>query len=992
MATEFSRILMRRKSAAEWNAINEILMEGEFGIVLGTNPVSFKIGNGLKAWSELPFVLNNEAIQAMIDALEAGQINAVIGVAPPSNIVVANVTEPGTYPLYGGLVVSSGDLSGNLVQFRKISGAWSKILTPVLAPAPIDSLTSSATNLPLSANQGRVIGLFKAESEDKSNYVIKKADVLAPITQNTLLTSVKNAQIILAAVSAATAYLVGKNFYDTFWVTGGQQTSLISQGINSIDVNVTAGNFRNVILNNKQIPSGEFTVSIELLLLSGTVNVLPSLYFYRAGQSQIVVNATYDSASGLYKAKATFTNLTQLLSHIEIQFSTGSATNATTWRLTTQIESGALNTTIVPYIGLTQAIGANSQVSIPRGVYQYIFGTGFDLKYTFYGLECANDLKTDSVTTPLSAQQGKVLGDFKDLTEYKLNSISAEKTNSLVLAGLEDISSLDAGTILKLLSTSGSTARLRGKNLYDTFWVTGGESTSLLAQGVNLIDVNVTAGVSRSVRMVTKRLPAGQVIASIEMEILTGVVNITPVLNIIRPSQTPTASGLPMTLVNGIYKVSVTVTNPVELDARLEVLFSNATATNALTVRIKTQIEIGNVATIPKVPYIGQDITLAAGVAQSIVNPGFKIAFGAGYVLSYSTISLKSGSKEITVISDSLSADPGATTGKHSSDTNVDGSWPGVLGRALGSDYKVNNMGVGGEPSWMIVGRQGGIPVKILPTTIPSEVIATKVDLRGQEANYLYDGSKWTYAPNSLRYNISTDIGKGVNPCIINGIKGNLSRVKVSSGVPDPVTGETTKSDVYEFYFTRQVAGEASTFVIEKELITFASINYNRSILITYFGTNDGEVVSGATIVQTGAIQRARRAIDLWKATNGNRFLVMSPPAGNNVSNAISDQQYGLEFGHNYINTRLMMVKYGVAIANSLGLGYSFSNSSPNAYPIGAPNNGGVPDPTYPTVGDALASGVVPRIFKRDEPHNNWIGDQVLEKIVESAGHELGYW
>lgn len=125
------RFLMHRRTIEEWEALNIILGEGEFGIVLDTQPAKYKIGDGLTAWNALPYVLDNEAIQAAIDGFSAGQITAQIGVAPPPNVTVANVITAGTYHEYGDLVVSSGDLLAGFVQFYKVGSIWDKKVLPV---------------------------------------------------------------------------------------------------------------------------------------------------------------------------------------------------------------------------------------------------------------------------------------------------------------------------------------------------------------------------------------------------------------------------------------------------------------------------------------------------------------------------------------------------------------------------------------------------------------------------------------------------------------------------------------------------------------------------------------------------------------------------------------------------------------------------------------------------------------------------------------------
>lgn len=49
-----TRIKNRTDTRERWASSNPVLMNGEFGIVQGTN--QFKIGDGVRTWNELPFV------------------------------------------------------------------------------------------------------------------------------------------------------------------------------------------------------------------------------------------------------------------------------------------------------------------------------------------------------------------------------------------------------------------------------------------------------------------------------------------------------------------------------------------------------------------------------------------------------------------------------------------------------------------------------------------------------------------------------------------------------------------------------------------------------------------------------------------------------------------------------------------------------------------------------------------------------------------------
>jgi hypothetical protein len=62
----YAKIRPRRSTKTEWNEINPVLMEGELGIEfpdsgVGSGPCRFKIGDGNKSWSELPYAFDAEA-------------------------------------------------------------------------------------------------------------------------------------------------------------------------------------------------------------------------------------------------------------------------------------------------------------------------------------------------------------------------------------------------------------------------------------------------------------------------------------------------------------------------------------------------------------------------------------------------------------------------------------------------------------------------------------------------------------------------------------------------------------------------------------------------------------------------------------------------------------------------------------------------------------------------------------------------------------------
>ena len=60
MATLNTKIVMRNDTAANWTEKNSVLMKGEFGVETDTN--KFKIGDGIKAWADLPYAGADESV------------------------------------------------------------------------------------------------------------------------------------------------------------------------------------------------------------------------------------------------------------------------------------------------------------------------------------------------------------------------------------------------------------------------------------------------------------------------------------------------------------------------------------------------------------------------------------------------------------------------------------------------------------------------------------------------------------------------------------------------------------------------------------------------------------------------------------------------------------------------------------------------------------------------------------------------------------------
>ena len=66
----YAKLRPRRSTKTEWELIDPILMEGEMGIEypnsgIGTGLCKFKLGDGYKKWSELPYAFNASSAEAI---------------------------------------------------------------------------------------------------------------------------------------------------------------------------------------------------------------------------------------------------------------------------------------------------------------------------------------------------------------------------------------------------------------------------------------------------------------------------------------------------------------------------------------------------------------------------------------------------------------------------------------------------------------------------------------------------------------------------------------------------------------------------------------------------------------------------------------------------------------------------------------------------------------------------------------------------------------
>lgn len=268
-------------------------------------------------------------------------------------------------------------------------------------------------------------------------------------------------------------------------------------------------------------------------------------------------------------------------------------------------------------------------------------------------------------------------------------------------------------------------------------------------------------------------------------------------------------------------------------------------------------------------------------------------------------------------------------------------TYPGTLMKLLGDRYEVNNLGIGGESTITIAGRQGSIPMHVEAFTIPAEVKAVEIHFMNIHGE----------TPKPLRQGEA-----GVNPCYLNGIKGNLS-----------ITQSTTTSDDVKWYFTREEEGEEEVSIGEaEELITQASLFRRTGILILWTGTNDG-LENPVDSAVDRLIEKQKIMIDYLKDTK-KQYIVLGLTHLKNINpSGIDDINRKLEqvYGSHFLNIKVCLLEEGL-----LESGLQETDQDKQD----------------------IRSGNIPESLRVDDVHFNAQGYAFIGQQVYRKGTELGYW
>ena len=276
-----TRMLQRRGTAAQWTSANPVLAAGEIGVETDTG--QFKIGDGVTAWTSVPYFK---------DTLD-------LGIADKA---------PSDSPTFTGTVVlpsttSIGNVSATEISY--VDGVTSAIQTQLNAKAPTANPTFTGT---VSGITKSMVGLGNADNTTDANKPVSSAtqtalDLKAPLADPTFTgtvvlpstTSIGNVSAteigyvdgVTSAIQTqldAKAALAGATFTGTVAVSDTTQASSASTG--SVTTAGGIGVAKNAYVGGNLNVAGNLTISGTTTTVSSTnLEVTDPLIYIGTGNS-----------------------------------------------------------------------------------------------------------------------------------------------------------------------------------------------------------------------------------------------------------------------------------------------------------------------------------------------------------------------------------------------------------------------------------------------------------------------------------------------------------------------------------------------------------------------------------------------------------------------------------------------------------------------------------------------------------------------------------
>lgn len=191
----------------------------------------------------------------------------------------------------------------------------------------------------------------------------------------------------------------------------------------------------------------------------------------------------------------------------------------------------------------------------------------------------------------------------------------------------------------------------------------------------------------------------------------------------------------------------------------------------------------------------------------------------------------------------------------------------------------VVNMGVGGETTATIIGRNGAIPFVVSKDFVISKYIsAVPIEFTSEEGRKV--------APL-----LQDDGSRGLNNVVINGVEG-----RIETGAfwiePDP-----------KYTFRRLTEGEEVLVKKGTKIITSANSKYLDYVAVIFIGTNGGWEDENGVRNPDVLVSQINKLID-HQTTNKDRYLVVGLHTENKSERALLEKTMQESFGEKYFNLR----------------------------------------------------------------------------------------
>lgn len=262
-------------------------------------------------------------------------------------------------------------------------------------------------------------------------------------------------------------------------------------------------------------------------------------------------------------------------------------------------------------------------------------------------------------------------------------------------------------------------------------------------------------------------------------------------------------------------------------------------------------------------------------------------------------------------------------------------TYPLILEEKLRSEriyIPVANMGVGGENTITIAGRAGAIPFRTNAFTIPPEAEPTKISFQEEEGK-------------EVRIADPKQGDAGLNPCVIQGIEGNLSAERLENGE-------------LVHYFMRKEAGNSVEVSEGTKIETWAQTAFKDYIFVVFMGENGGFSSPKELVEQQKAI------LSLQEKEKG-KYIVIGISSGSREERKELETVMEEAFGEHYINIREYLSTQGV-------------------YDAGIePSNEDL---------EKMKKGIIPSCLLTDHVHFNAKGYRLIGNLLYERMEKLGYF